>query len=141
MASKFLVTTTSLVARLKYKTEQNVMSHCDVQKVDAIFSDALVTTTKTVNGYPMKLVYMTRKRGGLAMPLFSDRAAVGKTIKLFSCLRSHQQQAHAAGGTISRLAREHKYYVIRGQGIIIMPVMPNMRDRKLFCDGPAEWLQ
>ena len=60
MASKVMVTTTSLVARLKYKTEQDVLSHCDVQKVDAIFSDALVTTTKNMHGYPKKLLYMTR---------------------------------------------------------------------------------
>ena len=86
MASKVMVTTTTLVSRLKYETEQDVLLHSDIQKVDAIFSDALVTTTRNMHGYPKKLLYMTRERGGLAMPVFIDRAAVGKLQKLFSCL-------------------------------------------------------
>ena len=29
----------------------------------------------------------------------------------------------------------------KGQVTIITPVTPKRKDRKLFCDGPAEWLQ
>ena len=87
MASKVMVTTTSMVSRLKYKTEQDVLSHAAVQQVDDIFSEALVTTTRKMHGYPKKLLYMTRARGGLVMPLFNDRAAEGKLQKLFSCMR------------------------------------------------------
>ena len=69
--------------------------------MDAIFSDALVTATKNMHGYPKKLLYTMRERGGLAMPLFSDRAAVGKRQKLFRCLSPQQQHAHAAGRALS----------------------------------------
>ena len=75
------------------------------------------------------------------MPLFNDRAAVGKLQKLFSCMRSQQLHAHAAGGALSRLARKHGYFATKGQGIIIIPAPIMRNDRKLFCDGPAEWLK
>ena len=73
----------------KYKAEQDVLSHSDIQRVDAIFSDALVTTTRNMHAYPKKLLYIKRKRGGLAMPLFSDRAAVGKLQNFLSACDSN----------------------------------------------------
>ena len=50
MASKYMVTTTSLVTRLKYKIEQDVLAHTALQQVDTIFSDALVATTRNMHG-------------------------------------------------------------------------------------------
>ena len=140
IASKILVVTTSLVSRLRFKAEQDVLSHAEVQEVDSIFSTALVATTNNMHGYPKKLLYLSRARGGLAMPLFSDRAAEGKQQKLFGCMRSQQLHAQAAKGAMSRLARKHGYYAIAGHALVIHPLPPQRHDRKLFCDGPAEWL-
>ena len=75
------------------------------------------------------------------MPLFSDRAAVGKLLKLFSFLRPQQQHQHAAGEALIRQARRHGYCAIRGQGIIITLVPPKRKNRMLFCVGSAEWLE
>ena len=88
IASNILVVTTSLVSRLLFKAEQYVLSHAEVQKFYSIFSTALVATTNNMDGYSKKLLYMSRARGGLAMPLFSDRATEWKLQKRFGCMRS-----------------------------------------------------
>ena len=127
--------------RLKYKKEQNVLAHKALQQVDTSFFEALVATTKNMHGYSKKMLYMTRARGGLEIPLFSDQAAVRKLQKLFSCTKSQQLHAHAAGGALSRLARKQGYFATKRQGIIINSAPIRRNDRKLFCNGLAEWLK
>ena len=74
------------------------------------------------------------------MPLFSDRAAEGKLQKLFGCMRSQQLHAHAAKGSLSRLPRKHGYYAVSGHALVVHSLPPHRHGRKLFCDGPTEWL-
>ena len=91
-----MITITSMVPRLEYKTMQDVLSHVDIQQVDTIFSEVLVATTRNMHGYPKKLLYMT-----------------------LSCMRSHQQHSHAADGALCQLERKHGYYAIKGKEMII----------------------
>ena len=62
MAAKVMVTTTSLLTRLKYKTEQKVLAHTALQQVNKIFFKALVATTNNMHGYQNIMLYMTQAR-------------------------------------------------------------------------------
>ena len=100
-----------MVSRLKYKTEQDKLSYAAVQLVDAILSEALVLMTRNMHGYPKKLLYMTRGRGDLAMPLVRRWTNFKSFLSAWSRKTPH---AHAADGVQGRLARKHGFYAIRG---------------------------
>ena len=138
IASKILVVTTSYLSHLRFKAEQDILSYAEVQQVDSIFSTALIATTNNMHGYPKKLFYLSRARGGLAMPLFRDRAAQGKLQKRFGCMLSQQIYAQAAKCAMSRLTRKHGYYAVSGHALVIHTFPPQRHDRKLFCYVPVE---
>ena len=72
---------------------------------------------------------------------FSSTVELGKLQKLFTYLRSYQLHHQAALGLLSRAARKHGLPCLLGYPLIILPLLTSSVERKLFLDGPIEWLQ
>ena len=88
MATKIAVATSSIVHKIRYKAELSNQSLQDLAKVDAIFANTFLKTTNNMNSYPRRLLHLSRKRGGLGMPLFSETVVIGNLQKLSGCMRS-----------------------------------------------------
>ena len=107
MATKIAVATSSIVHKIRYKAELSNQSLQDLAKVDAIFANTFLKTTNNMNSYPRRLIHLSRKRGELGMPLFSETVVIEKLQKLFGCMRSYKPHRLAAMGILSRLCRKH----------------------------------
>ena len=139
-ASKVAVITMSTLHSLVYKAINSVLGHEELESVDKIIDNVLVSSTKNMFSYPRKLLHMSRAFGGLGIPSFSYLAESRKLQRLFSCMRSTQLHGLAARGILSRTARKHGFFSSPGQGIVIIPSQHYRRNQKIYCDGPVTML-
>ena len=139
-AAKIGVLNISVLNSMVYKAINSVLSHDDLESIDSIIDDVMISTTKNMYSFPRKLLHISREFGGHGLLSFSIEAEARKLQRLFSCLRSCQRQNLAAKGLLSRAARQHGFFTSTGQCVTIIPGKEPRTSQKLYCDGPVALL-
>ena len=139
-AAKIGVLNISIMGSMLYKALNSVLSHTELESIDTIIDDVLISTTNNMFSFPRKLLHISRELGGHGLPLFSFDAESRKLQRLFSCMRSQQSQNFAARGLLSRVARQHGILSSPGQKLVIIPGETLRVKQKTYCDGPITML-
>jgi hypothetical protein len=66
-ASKVAVLSTSTINGMVYKAAASVLSHSQLNDIDSILDNVLITSTQNMHSVPRKLIHIDRKHGGLGI--------------------------------------------------------------------------